>query len=431
MSFFYKPLSEISFTDIEFLVQNKIRESYDLDYKLDYPQNKNLAKLMISFANATGGYIVIGIEEEKIANKNTGIPKELKGVQKGDHSTKITQIALGHTQPKIFPKIKIIDYEEQPQKVIVIISIDEAPEPIMYFHMNDSDSNKFFIRINDKNEPADQVLLKKLFSRRPFFEELKQLESKITKEQKLIFDDYFGPDVGGEYIFFGFSLFPYNNNFDIINTNDKDVEFFLKDLYTKLSHRSPSREIKDFYHLIRNLSYNGDSYSSYYRYTGEKYHEAEFDIFSNGNINTYIIFKPRNATNLISESHKEYDESRKAEYAHSPFFYHDIFPYLIIMFLRLAKSIFKNKVEGRFKIMTRIMATHNISLDVYEFLQLSSSTDFSIKRTLYFNELMDIEKFKIFVCEILKEFLRYFNYNLKEVDRYLEIFHAAVDRYIS
>lgn len=27
-----------------------------------YPNNKNLAKLMISFANATGGYIILGIE---------------------------------------------------------------------------------------------------------------------------------------------------------------------------------------------------------------------------------------------------------------------------------------------------------------------------------------------------------------------------------
>jgi len=48
MSIFIKPLTEISFSDINYLVQNKIRESYDLDYKSDYPDSKKIAKLMIS-----------------------------------------------------------------------------------------------------------------------------------------------------------------------------------------------------------------------------------------------------------------------------------------------------------------------------------------------------------------------------------------------
>ena len=42
MSIFIKPLIEISFSDINYLVQNKIRESYDLDYKSDYPNSKKI-----------------------------------------------------------------------------------------------------------------------------------------------------------------------------------------------------------------------------------------------------------------------------------------------------------------------------------------------------------------------------------------------------
>lgn len=432
MSIFIKPLTEISFSDINYLVQNKIRESYDLDYKSDYPDSKKIAKLMISFANATGGYIIIGVEEEKVNNQNTGIPKELVGVDKGDHSTKITQIALSHTQPKIFPKIAIINHEEQNQKEIVVIRIDEAVEPIMYYHANDSDSNKFFIRINDKNEPADQVLVKKLFSKRPFFDELKLQESNIYHEQNIKFDDYFSPDVVGNYIFIGFVLFPYNNNFDLIDTNNKDVETFLKNLYMKLSHRSPSGELRSFYNFIENLSYNGNSYKSFYKlYHENRFNEAEFNIYTNGNIVGNIIYKARSAKELISNSHKEYDESREEKYDHSPFLYHKILPYLITMFLFFSKFIFIDKFEGRFKFIIRLITTNNISLNINEFLALSSSDDFKIEKSFYYNELEDNEKFKGLINSILKEFLRYFGYDLKYVDQYLEIFQDTINEYIT
>lgn len=432
MSIFIKPINEISFSDINSLIKNKIRESYDLDYKSDYPDNKILAKLMISFSNATGGYIIIGVEEEKVNNQNTGIPKEIVGVDRGDHSTKITQIALSHTQPKIFPKIAVINHEEQNQKEIVVIRIDEAIEPIMYYHANDSNSHKFFIRINDKNEPADQVLLKKLFSRRPFFEELKHLESEIYHEQSVKFDDYFRPEVVNNYIFFGLVLLPYNNNFDLIDTNDKEVEIFLKDLYLKLAHGSPSGELRGFYNFIKNLSYNGNSYKSFYRLSNKnRFNEAEFNIYTNGNIIGNIIYKARSAKELILNSHKEYDESREEKYNHSPFLYSKILPYLIIMFLIFSKFIFIDRFEGRFKSIIRIISTNKISLDIYEFLALSSSDDFKIEKTFYFYALKNSENFKELINSILKEFLRYFGYDLKNVDKYLEKFQDIIDKYIT
>ncbi len=431
MSIFIKPLAEINFSDINYLIQNKIKESYDLDYKSDYPDNKKLAKLMISFANATGGYIIIGVQEEKVNNQNTGIPKKLIGVEKGEHSIKITQIALSYTQPKIIPKINVINHEELNHKDIVVIRVDEAIEPIMYYNANNSDSNKFFIRINDKNEPADQALLKKLFSKRPFFEELKHLETKIIQEQNKKFNEYFGPEVHYNYIFFGLVLFPYNNNFDLIDTNNKDVETFLKQLYMKLSHSSPSGEIRKFSNFIENLSYNGNSYKSFYRlYDKNRFNEAKFNIYANGNINGNIIYKTKNAKDVILNSHKEYDETRKEIYDHSPYLYHKIPPYLIIMFLFLLKFIFLDRFEGRFKFILRIISTNTISLDINEYLAPSTSTDFKIEKTFYYNELKELEKFKELINNILNEFLRYFGYDLKDVEKYLEIFQDIITEYL-
>jgi len=151
-TFFGKKLSDIDFSRIQSLKDNKIPESYDLDYKENYPTNQKLAKLMIAFANSSGGYIIIGMKEERHQGHNTGVPDKIVGIDKGDHPTKITNIALSHSQPKIFPKICIIEHPDNSNKVIVIIKINESIEPIMYFSKNDSDTNKWFIRINDKIE---------------------------------------------------------------------------------------------------------------------------------------------------------------------------------------------------------------------------------------------------------------------------------------
>ena len=40
-----KLLKDINIQDIQSLVDNQIPESYDIDYKQDYPNNKKLAKI--------------------------------------------------------------------------------------------------------------------------------------------------------------------------------------------------------------------------------------------------------------------------------------------------------------------------------------------------------------------------------------------------
>ncbi len=133
LSFFEKKIENLEYVDINNLVCiNKIPESYNLDYKVDYPKNEKLAKLMLSFANASGGYIIIGIEEVRVNNKNTGVPDKIFGVDKADHTTKITNIAISHSQPKIVPSVKTIELDSDPDKLVVIIKIEESMEPIMY-----------------------------------------------------------------------------------------------------------------------------------------------------------------------------------------------------------------------------------------------------------------------------------------------------------
>jgi hypothetical protein len=45
MSFFQKQIEDITFSDVKELVDNQISESYDLDYKEDYPEGKKLVQI--------------------------------------------------------------------------------------------------------------------------------------------------------------------------------------------------------------------------------------------------------------------------------------------------------------------------------------------------------------------------------------------------
>ncbi len=174
-SFFTKRFDDIQYSDIQALVTYEVRESYIIDYKENYP--KQLAKVLISFANASGGFVIIGIKEMKENGKNTGIPEDIVGINKEDHETKITNIVISHSQPVIIPKVKVFDIPSS-DKEIVFIKINESLEPIM-----ETNKRVFPIRINDQSLPADYSIVKKLFNK-----EVYQVQKRIQKIFNIIKD---------------------------------------------------------------------------------------------------------------------------------------------------------------------------------------------------------------------------------------------------
>lgn len=174
-SFFTKEIDKITYSDIETLVDGEIAESSVLDYKSKMISKDKLGRIMVAFANGSGGYVVMGIEEKKNKDgKNTGKPDQIVGVKPADYTNLITNIAMGQTHPQIVPQINHnISLPKDPNRLIVVIKIRESLKPIMW-------KNKWPIRINDQTVYADNSLMKKLFNKENY-----KLETRVQR----IFDN--------------------------------------------------------------------------------------------------------------------------------------------------------------------------------------------------------------------------------------------------
>lgn len=192
---FSKEIESMDINDIQWLIENEIPESSYLDYKEQMINNVKLARLMIAFANSSGGFIFIGIKEKRNErNKKSGLPEEIVGINAEEFSTKITDIARSYSQPIIIPNIKPIPINNQGDKVVLTIKIKESLEPIMFYSGGGHKwNNKWFVRINDKIMAADYNLMKKLFYKEVYAKEtriqrlysnIKALLNKIRIEEK-------------------------------------------------------------------------------------------------------------------------------------------------------------------------------------------------------------------------------------------------------
>ncbi len=439
---FQKKLIDVHFADIQSLVDNQIPESYDIDYKQDYPNSKKLAKLMVSFANASGGYIILGIKEKKIkdpiTNKEskTGLPEKIIGINKGDHSIKITQIILAHSQPKIIPQVHFFEHAQDNDKDVVIIKIDEAVEPIMYYHANDKDSNKFFIRINDKIEPGDQPLLKKLFSYRPFYEKISEIQRTVFDNQNNIYRIYKAGHQERKYILLGLVVIPFNKNFQILDLKSEDIEHFIQNLYNSLNLENPFQLMVNFSSFLRNFNYMGDYFKTSFFDEGENeswYNKSELDLFRNGIIKHNIIYQ----TVSIASIHPYVnipllmEESKKERFQKAPYLMGELLVYIYTCWLKLIKLVFeRGNFGGRFNLTSRIKYKDDIALGIGKYSPLSHTNDIKIEKTIYTIDLSGRDSLKAILKDILREILRYFGYDLLNIDTKLQVFESSIDNYI-
>ncbi|MDX2049698.1 MAG: ATP-binding protein [Rickettsiaceae bacterium] len=156
---FTKPLSELTYDDIEYLIiEKKEQESYYLDYKVNVENNdtskEEIAKDVSAFANAGGGHLIYGIKDESL--DIVGIHAKI-GNQ--DFVSWFNNVVKSNVDPKIFYPDPVAITIPNSDKIIVVVYI---PESSRKPHMH-SKRNVYYIRENKSSEKAKHQQVRDMF----------------------------------------------------------------------------------------------------------------------------------------------------------------------------------------------------------------------------------------------------------------------------
>lgn len=124
MSFWSKPINDITYADLQQFCLLREREGVVLDYKQEIPNH--LHKAVAAFANTIGGALILGVSTDA-ENRPTWPPV---GMDKHSSFTeRITQRCTANIYPPILPDIgNLIENDARPGSKLAVIRIDQSHE---------------------------------------------------------------------------------------------------------------------------------------------------------------------------------------------------------------------------------------------------------------------------------------------------------------
>lgn len=159
--FYGKNVQDLTLADIDKLIVEGVGESKTIDYKRDLEfrtaeKKKEFLADVSSFANSSGGYLIYGVDADKIAGK----PVKIAGTKliKPDQETlEMQQIIRDNITPRI-PNVEIQPIEFENDKYVVVIHIPKswaAPHMIK--------SSVFYTRRSNGKDPLDMSEIRSAF----------------------------------------------------------------------------------------------------------------------------------------------------------------------------------------------------------------------------------------------------------------------------
>jgi predicted HTH transcriptional regulator len=152
-------------------------ENANVEFKQRFSDYEKIAKEMLAFANSSGGYIIVGINDD---GKICGVKSE-----KGEANLLI-DTAENYCEPQINYEIHHVELKK---KEVVVFEVKEStrkPHRLQdYNNKIDLNSAQVFIRVNDKSVPASKEMIKILQART---EESNLNNYEITGKEKIVFD---------------------------------------------------------------------------------------------------------------------------------------------------------------------------------------------------------------------------------------------------
>lgn len=143
------PIENLSEGDLQRLRENGVPEGHQLDYKLELPKKEDRADFLAdvsAMANASGGDILYGVEEERDADgKPTGVPSNIVGLAVENWDDELLRLR-NLLRDRLHPRI--IGFQMRPvplshgRSVLVV----RIPRSVLAPHMISEQSRDFFIR---------------------------------------------------------------------------------------------------------------------------------------------------------------------------------------------------------------------------------------------------------------------------------------------
>ncbi len=163
---FNKPFNEITIKDIEnLLFTRKERENNYLEYKEKLGNSdrdkREFLKDVSGIANASGGFLVVGVKE----HKQSGLPVNICGIEKTIGNQKIDEwinnVLIANLDERIQYNLKIFEFKNKDEKIVLLLYIPESPKkPHMITFQG---KNNYYVRHNTSVNPATQSEVKEMF----------------------------------------------------------------------------------------------------------------------------------------------------------------------------------------------------------------------------------------------------------------------------
>lgn len=152
-----------SYEDIENLWENRIEESTRLEFKREIDtNNKEIAKDISAMANAEGGFIIYGLEEDN------GRAKFSSGmVKKRGSAERLQQVIESHIHPPL--TVKILSVEAKNEKGEILedkeFLVVKIPQSLYHIHQVET-AGRFYIRSNRNIRRMNEVEIERRYEMR-------------------------------------------------------------------------------------------------------------------------------------------------------------------------------------------------------------------------------------------------------------------------
>lgn len=127
-------------------------ESSTTEFKLKFTEPEKIAKVMISFANTKGGYLIFGVNDDK---RIVGLESEKTELEF------INQTTAFYITPPLEYDLQFINVDQKELVVVFVPESDNKPHRIQdYKEELDISTALVYIRVNDKSIPASKQMIR-------------------------------------------------------------------------------------------------------------------------------------------------------------------------------------------------------------------------------------------------------------------------------